>query len=408
MALLRHRPLKPLPLKALPFDHRFMLLTPMLILDAEVAQQSKARKKDDFLLAFSPVIAEATATAYKGATHEVQQKLRRVVEVWRSRNIFEIPIQEAIESRIDELDKNKANTKPGFGGHGLFSKSSGPPVPADLVPLVAPQQTITKLSTTTAAQITTANADYEKQTDPNVAPPSAPVHAARLNGLLKSLANAEGAVAESIKARTLLISGLEKLLDANRAALAKEQEQHAQLSARKSEIDAKKRDVEDAIMKGFATNSNPATPGDGSATPGTPRKDGSQSVDTERPDVEALTPPPFERLSVTPPPHQQGQDHHSMNNNKENEHQPTPAENAMQFMYAHDQSAPPPAVGHDLLATLTGAASAYGMATNGSSIGDGSASKKRKLGGFTDEIDLGSQMDGIDEDVQAMLNDGGM
>ena len=67
----------------------------------EVAQQSKAPRKDDFLIAFSPIIAEATATAYKGATNEVQQKLRRVVEVWRQRQIFEIPIQEAIETRID-------------------------------------------------------------------------------------------------------------------------------------------------------------------------------------------------------------------------------------------------------------------------------------------------------------------
>lgn len=67
----------------------------------EVAQQSKARRKDDFLVAFSPVIAEATACAYKGATNEVQQKLRRVVEVWRQRQIFELPIQEAIENRID-------------------------------------------------------------------------------------------------------------------------------------------------------------------------------------------------------------------------------------------------------------------------------------------------------------------
>src|ERR1700760_3569679 len=69
----------------------------------EVAQQSKARRKDDFLIAFSPVIAEATATAYKGATGEVQNKLRRVVEVWRQRQIFEQPIQEAIEARIDGM-----------------------------------------------------------------------------------------------------------------------------------------------------------------------------------------------------------------------------------------------------------------------------------------------------------------
>jgi len=49
------------------------------------------------------VIAEATATAYKGATNEIQQKLKRVVEVWRQRQIFEMPIQEAIEARIDGM-----------------------------------------------------------------------------------------------------------------------------------------------------------------------------------------------------------------------------------------------------------------------------------------------------------------
>jgi regulator of Ty1 transposition protein 103 len=46
------------------------------------------------------IIAEATATAYKGATSEVQAKVKRVVEVWRQRQIFEQSIQEAVEARI--------------------------------------------------------------------------------------------------------------------------------------------------------------------------------------------------------------------------------------------------------------------------------------------------------------------
>ena len=383
-----------------PLDFDFRLNTALLICYAEVAQQSKARKKDDFLLAFSPVIAEATATAYKGATHDVQQKLRRVVEVWRQRNIFEIPIQEAIEARIDDLDKNKTTTKPGFGSHGLFSKS-GSSVPADLVPLVAPQQTITKLNATKKTQVTTANAEYEKQTDPNVALPSAPVHAARLNGLLKTLSNAENAVAESIKARTLLIAGLEKLLNSNRTMLATEQEQHAQLSSRKSVIDSKKREVEDAIMKGFATtSSNPATPRDGrdrSTTPMDSKNGSNLGGENERPEVEELTPPPFERLSVTPPDRHQIKD--------EDEHKPTPAEIAMQSMSPHAHSASSPQqqpVVNDILATLSGH-STYG---NGVKVEEGSASKKRKLGGFGgEEIDLGGQMDGIDEDVMDMLKD---
>lgn len=68
---------------------------------AEIVQQSKARHKDDFPLAFAPIIPEAAAVAYKGATPDVQNKIRRVVEVWRDRSVFEGPIQTAIESRID-------------------------------------------------------------------------------------------------------------------------------------------------------------------------------------------------------------------------------------------------------------------------------------------------------------------
>jgi regulator of Ty1 transposition protein 103 len=67
----------------------------------EIAQTSKIRKKDEFLRAFDPIIAESTAAAYKGAPPEIQNKLRRVVEVWRQRQIFQVPIQTQIEQAID-------------------------------------------------------------------------------------------------------------------------------------------------------------------------------------------------------------------------------------------------------------------------------------------------------------------
>lgn len=51
-------------------------------------------------MAFSPIIAEALGVAYKGAPSDIQSKLRRVVEVWADRNIFEPPIQAAIEARL--------------------------------------------------------------------------------------------------------------------------------------------------------------------------------------------------------------------------------------------------------------------------------------------------------------------
>lgn len=66
----------------------------------EVAQQTKARHRDDFVVAFSPIIAEAVATAYKGASADIQQRIKRVVDVWRERAVFETPILEAIEARV--------------------------------------------------------------------------------------------------------------------------------------------------------------------------------------------------------------------------------------------------------------------------------------------------------------------
>jgi len=101
---------------ASPLD--FELVVSILICCSltEVTQQSKARHKDDFLVAFSPVIAEAAAVAYKGAPAEVQSKLRRVVDVWRDRGIFEQPIQAAVEARMD----------------GKMPASRLPNVPADL------------------------------------------------------------------------------------------------------------------------------------------------------------------------------------------------------------------------------------------------------------------------------------
>lgn len=47
------------------------------------------------------IVAEATAAAYKGSSNDIQQKIRRVVEVWRQRNVFEGPILDAVDARVN-------------------------------------------------------------------------------------------------------------------------------------------------------------------------------------------------------------------------------------------------------------------------------------------------------------------
>ncbi|KAJ0117622.1 hypothetical protein J7T55_001820 [Diaporthe amygdali] len=336
----------------------------LIYLANEVTQQSKARHKDDFPLAFAPIIAEAASVAYKGATPDVQNKVRRVVEVWRDRGVFELPIQAAIESRIEELDKAR-----GAGKSGLSNSSiGGPAVPSELAPLVTSAQSVSKLALSLKAKTTSAEQEYAKNTDPKQPTPSAPVYAARLNGLLKTLATAEGAVAECVKARTELIGALEKLLGTNKASLETEQRQLAELAERKTTIEQKKADVEMAIMRGLADQA-PANRDGQSASP---------VPEPDRPEVEALTPPPIE--DDTDIYNAQGTD----------SFEPLPAQDS-----ANAQAQQP--TGLETLSSLASQYSAVPVATNGSS----GSNKRRKLDSADEIPDLGE--DGIDPNIDEMI-----
>ncbi|KAF2265345.1 DUF618-domain-containing protein [Lojkania enalia] len=259
----------------------------LIYLANEIVQQSKIRKKDEFLRAYDPIIVEATGAAYKGSSAEVQHKIRRVVEVWRQRQVFKPPIQEEIERQLEEFDRSRSSRKPALGG-SLLGGSSVPPELSSVAPLAT---TLQKADVYAKPAIATANEEYAKLTSPNNTIPSPPMHAASLAALVKKLATAEGAVTESIKARQSLISGLEKLLETNRSKLASEESQAADLRSRKDAIESRKREVEDAILQGLSSAETAAI----SAAP-LPMAAGG--APPERPNIEELTPPPME--SFTP------------------------------------------------------------------------------------------------------------
>ncbi|ATY66597.1 DUF618 domain-containing [Cordyceps militaris] len=332
----------------------------LVYLANEVAQQSRIRRKEDFIIAFSPVIAEATSLAYKGAPTEIHGKLRRVVDVWKDRNIFEAPIQHAIESRLDELDKAKGTTRPGFG-NSPFTSNTAATAPHEFIPLISGFQKVQKLRVPLKSTIESANQEYEKQTDPSTPVPSAPVFAARLNGLLKTLSNAETATRESVATRESLIADLEKMLQGQRSELEIDHDALSQLSARKAEIEDKKQQVELAIMRalGPADTSDPQTNGEES-TP---------AQEPGRPEMEALTPPMMEEFTPPPP-----------------EIEPLSPIGETETM---------PEEGKARLGTTYSIA----ISSNGSN-------KRRRVGDDSEFPDMGGD-DGIDDDVAEMLKDGG-
>lgn len=207
-----------------------------------------------------------------------------------------------------------------------------------------------------------ANSEYEKQTDPATEVPSAPVYAARLNGLLKTLANAESAVAECVKAREGLISGLEKLLDANRTALESDIQSASELLSRKHEIEGKKQQVEVAIMRALGPADSNGSPAEGQSA--------SPPPEPERPEIEALTPPsldggPFEADDLKPTPVSDPDEHATGTS------------------------------GIEVLSNLASSYQSLPISTNGSN-------KRRRVDDSGDFPDLGEN-DGIDAEVAEML-----
>jgi regulator of Ty1 transposition protein 103 len=266
----------------------------LIYLANEITQTSKMRKKEEFLRAYEPILAEATTVAYRGSPSDIQNKIRRVVEVWRTRQIFTQAVQQAVEKSIDEVDRSKSTRKPTLGG-SLLSSSSVPP---ELTPVAPLATSLQKADLATKPAVTTANQDYEKLTNPNAAIPSPPMHAAGLAALCKKLALAEAAVAESIKARSALIDGLQQLLNANYSKLEQEEAQAADLKTRRDAIESRKRAVEEAILKGLsAAEQNRISTAPLPVATTSPIA-ATFSAAQERPQVEELTPPPME--SFTP------------------------------------------------------------------------------------------------------------
>lgn len=267
-----------------------------------------------------------------------------------------------------ELDKARGTAKPGFGG-SPFGASN---VPSEFTPLISSYQAVSKLSNPLKATISSADQEYEKQTDSNTPVPSAPVYAARLNGLLKTLANAENAVAECVKAREGLVAGLERLLETSRGALEHDKGAASRLSKRRSEIEEKKQHVEVGIMQALGSTDSHGSPAEGPSHSPAPEPDRPEMEALTPPAIEALTPPPME--SLTPPPIEAGS--HSL----------------------HDEVEPTSNLQAEAQSNLVPSYQSLPLTSNGSN--------KRRRVDSGDFPDLGGDEDGIDDDVAAMLNDG--
>lgn len=251
-------------------------------------------------------------------------------------------------------------------------------MPTELAQLVSIYQSAEKSSLPTKTSVSTADQDWDKVHDTSSPAPSAPVYAARLNGLMRSLAAAEGAVADSVNARKKLVGELEKLLKSNSEALAEDEGRLATLSSRKSETEEKRREVELAIMRTLPSQES-----------GGPLREGpsqSPGPEPERPEVEELTPPPDAQEIEPESPNLQEP------SASKSPPQGTADASALNESESEQQTQ---ATGIEMLSNLASQYHSMPVTTNGSN-------KRRRVD--ADEMaDLGAD-DEIDADVKAMLH----
>ncbi|KAK9467803.1 RNA polymerase II-binding domain-containing protein [Lipomyces arxii] len=233
-------------------NHRKLAL---IYLANEVVQQSRARKKEEFLNAFAPTIAETIENAYRLCPPELQAKIRRVTEVWRQRTIFNDSVLNDLDSRLSDADKKKPKAVVGGRrlGQGTPFASS---LPLELSKLVTVQSDVSSQTVKTGVAITAADKLYSTVTEAD-ALPAPGEYAGQIETVLNLMTAAVDASELMLKARKEYISQLESLLSVNKAALKSETTEHAKLLEKKNKTVALQNEVREMLTESEPMSDKP-------------------------------------------------------------------------------------------------------------------------------------------------------
>ncbi|KAK9480162.1 RNA polymerase II-binding domain-containing protein [Lipomyces japonicus] len=230
----------------------------LIYLANEVVQQSKARKKDEFIQAFSKVIISTIEGVYRQASQDLQNKIRRVIEIWRERAIFSEMLVADLDSKLEDVDKKKA--KPLGGGRriGQGMNSFGLGLPPEVSKLATAYNDITAKGSATGTQIATADKEFDQlfADDLSTSKHDPAGYAARAEQALSSIEAAVAASEAVITSRTAVIAQLESLLDVHKAALDSEHGAHNQLLEKQSKVRDILQNVNNKILQAAPDNEN--------------------------------------------------------------------------------------------------------------------------------------------------------
>ncbi|KAG5365714.1 UPF0400 protein [Yarrowia sp. B02] len=98
----------------------------MIYLANDVVQQAKAKKRDEFIEAFSTVIVDGIVSTYREGNTDLRNKIKRVVEVWEQRQVFRPDVIEEINSKTKQLDSSEGSAgSDSIGGSSIGGTGLG-------------------------------------------------------------------------------------------------------------------------------------------------------------------------------------------------------------------------------------------------------------------------------------------
>jgi regulator of Ty1 transposition protein 103 len=229
----------------------------LIYLCNEVVQQSRAKKREEFLSAFARVIPGALGLAYKAVSNEVRGKIKRVVDVWRQRSIFSEGVLYKIEGQLHHSSGASGNN--GGGNVGGSKLSTGklnlgdafgtdPEIPPSLVKLASAQKDLTAAVSASTTAKTIATKQYTDLFDGNTLP-EPKEYARLLDALSPLIATAVRGVDKSISARRELLAQLQSLVSSNEALLREELKTARDLKEKAERVVETKTEIESMIAE---------------------------------------------------------------------------------------------------------------------------------------------------------------
>jgi regulator of Ty1 transposition protein 103 len=229
-----------------------------LYLANEVVQQSKAKKKEEFVRAFASVLPNALETNYPEFDKEVKARVKRVIDVWKQRQVFSGSVISDMESRITTLDAMSSTSNAG----GIFGSIEVPPQLSRLVNL---QKQTNNLDAAASDSLKQARTSYDGLFD-SEALPAPPVYATKLLGVASKLNYSINTTKSYIVAKNDVCDELRKILAAIEESVAQddknlqeleEKMQHTQTTQKEiDELLVEENDTQEKIQQDTLSNEN--------------------------------------------------------------------------------------------------------------------------------------------------------